>query len=182
MRKNVPIYHLQELRKERGKTQEAAADEIGIATKTLGDLENEKKGPEFSVLLDIAQYYGVSIDYLAGRTDYKLGFEYEDISNITGLSEAAVTRIIAGDYGPILSRLIESDHFPELADALVALTDKETVIRENTIQRGRAVIERGLTGKKIQALLYTESLKHRAEQLFRDFETDLESSIWNDEP
>ena len=60
---------LQELRKEKKLRQEDVAKAIGIATYTYQRYEYGKREPLASVLRDLADFHGVSADYLLGRTD-----------------------------------------------------------------------------------------------------------------
>jgi len=57
------------LRKEKKLTQEQAAKEIGLVMRTYRRYEMGEREPGASVLIKIADYYGVTIDYLVGRTD-----------------------------------------------------------------------------------------------------------------
>lgn len=62
---------LRALRKERGLTQEQAAKELNIAYRNYQRLEAEGNTPNFANLVQIAELFDVSIDYLAGRTDVR---------------------------------------------------------------------------------------------------------------
>lgn len=57
------------LRKERKETQVQLADAIGITSRQLQTLEAGQSLPQFETLCAIADHFGVSLDYLAGRTD-----------------------------------------------------------------------------------------------------------------
>ena len=54
---------LRSLRKERGETQAQVATAIGIGERHYQNL------PSFHNLCALADHFGVSMDYLAGRTD-----------------------------------------------------------------------------------------------------------------
>lgn len=60
---------LQQLRKNRRLTQEQVADAIGVQYRTYGSWERGEREPDFAMLCEIADYFGVSTDYLLGRTD-----------------------------------------------------------------------------------------------------------------
>ena len=62
---------LRMLRKEKGLTQEQAAKELSIAYRNYQRLEADGNTPHYSNLVQIADYFGVSMDYLAGRTDVR---------------------------------------------------------------------------------------------------------------
>lgn len=60
---------LRELRKKVNLTQAAVGKMIGVDQRTYGNYElgNRDMSPE--VLIKLADFYGVTIDYLLGRTD-----------------------------------------------------------------------------------------------------------------
>ena len=59
------------LRDERKLSQAALAKEVGITSRTYQRYEAGERGPLMSTLVRMADFYGVSMDYLAGRTDTK---------------------------------------------------------------------------------------------------------------
>ena len=59
------------LRKEKKLTQEDAAKQSGIVLRTYCRYEKGEREPTVSTLWKLADFYGVSIDYLVGRTDTK---------------------------------------------------------------------------------------------------------------
>lgn len=61
---------LKEIRELRGLSQQALADGIGEAQSTVGCWESGRGKPRYQTLIRLADYLGVSLDYLAGRSDY----------------------------------------------------------------------------------------------------------------
>lgn len=61
---------LKELRTEKGLTQVQLAELLNLNPITYLRYEKGQREPSLSVLADIAKYFGVSIDYLLGLTDY----------------------------------------------------------------------------------------------------------------
>lgn len=57
------------LRKERNLTQEDAAKELGISMKSYCRYEKNEREPTAPVLVQMAQFYKVSLDYLVGLKD-----------------------------------------------------------------------------------------------------------------
>ena len=57
------------LRNEKGIGQEALAKELGVSKSIISFWENGQRSPTLGNLLAIANYFHVSIDYLAGLTD-----------------------------------------------------------------------------------------------------------------
>lgn len=72
MRDELAI-RLRALREKRSDKQSSVATSIGITESTLSAYEKGTRKPSFDVLLKIAKYYNVSIDYLVGN-------EYENQS------------------------------------------------------------------------------------------------------
>ena len=60
---------LKMLRKERKMTQVQAAEALGLNYRHYQRLEADGNTPNFVNLVQIADLFGVSIDYLVGRTD-----------------------------------------------------------------------------------------------------------------
>ena len=58
-----------QLRKEKNVTQEEAAKGSGIVLRSYIRYEKGEREPVASVLIRMANYFGVSTDYLLGRTD-----------------------------------------------------------------------------------------------------------------
>ena len=61
--------NLKALRKERGWTQQALADRVGLTRPTLGAYEEGRSEPKLSVLIDLASCFGVSVDALVKGSD-----------------------------------------------------------------------------------------------------------------
>lgn len=57
------------LRKERGLSQPAVAEGINAAPRAYQNYEYGTAEPRLSTLVRIADFYGVTLDYLAGRSD-----------------------------------------------------------------------------------------------------------------
>ena len=62
---------LKELRKERGLSQIQVAIFCDITEKTYQNYELMTREPKLEILIRIADFYNVSIDYLVGRTDIR---------------------------------------------------------------------------------------------------------------
>lgn len=61
--------NLLQLRKAKKMTQTEAAEAIGIVMRTYRRYETGEREPVASILIKMADFYGVTIDYLVGRTD-----------------------------------------------------------------------------------------------------------------
>ena len=60
---------LKELRKEAGETQKMLASAIGISVNQVIRFEKGEQKPGFDNLWALADHFGVTVDYLMGRTD-----------------------------------------------------------------------------------------------------------------
>ena len=60
---------IKELRLEHGLTQEAVGEIIGVKRYAVYSYEKGRACPEMKGLVALADYFEVSMDYLAGRTD-----------------------------------------------------------------------------------------------------------------
>lgn len=60
---------LTQLRKSKGVSQNALAKEIGVSPRTYQDYEYGEREPQVAIFSRIADFFDVSLDYLAGRID-----------------------------------------------------------------------------------------------------------------
>lgn len=60
---------LKELRLENNLTQNQLAKNLGFTHTAINLWESKKRVPNFDMVIIIAQYFGVSTDYLAGLED-----------------------------------------------------------------------------------------------------------------
>ena len=65
---------MSELRRKKGASQRTAAADLGISQALLSHYENGAREPGLDFVCRACEYYGVSADYLLGRTD-ELGGE-----------------------------------------------------------------------------------------------------------
>ena len=60
------------MRKQRNLTQEQIAETLGVSCQAVSKWETNSSYPDISLLPIIADYFGVSVDYLKGETDTKV--------------------------------------------------------------------------------------------------------------
>lgn len=61
---------LKELREAAGyKSQQSLADALGISQSTVGNWESGRRSPKRTTAIQLAKFFGVSVDYLLGLTD-----------------------------------------------------------------------------------------------------------------
>ncbi len=58
---------LEELRREKGIKQEELAAAMEVSRQTIGSLENGRYNPSLILAFKLAQYFGLSIEYLSTR-------------------------------------------------------------------------------------------------------------------
>ena len=63
--------NLRKLRKEKGLSQIAVQIQTGIEQALISKYENGERVPPTETLMQLADFYGVSMDYIMGRTDRK---------------------------------------------------------------------------------------------------------------
>lgn len=69
---------LQKLRRKKGLSQRTVAKDLGISPALLSHYENGIRECGLDFLLKLSEYYGVSCDYLLGKTD-KEDFNADDV-------------------------------------------------------------------------------------------------------
>ena len=62
---------LQLLRGEKKHTQASLGAQLGLSYRTVQSYEQGVRFPDFKGLLELADYFDVSLDYLAGRSDVR---------------------------------------------------------------------------------------------------------------
>ena len=73
-------YHrIRDLREDTDKTQEKLAKELKMHTTTYARYETGENRVPFDFAITLANYYNVSLDYIAGRTNDKKGFNKSDL-------------------------------------------------------------------------------------------------------
>ena len=61
------MLRLREIRKSRNTTMKKLGAELGLAESTISLYESGKRQPDFETVVKLADYFGVSVDYLLGR-------------------------------------------------------------------------------------------------------------------
>ena len=84
-------YMLKSLRKGKGITQSQLGATIGLSKAVISKYENGLGYPTFDVLIKIADYFGVTTDYILGVSKGKT----VDVSKLTDSQIDTVHRVIA---------------------------------------------------------------------------------------
>ncbi|HIG0361874.1 TPA: helix-turn-helix domain-containing protein [Clostridium sporogenes] len=74
-------YRLKALREDADLTQQELADKLHTTRPTISNYENTDREPSYDVLIKIADYFNVSLDYLLCRTNIRIPFSelYKDL-------------------------------------------------------------------------------------------------------
>lgn len=80
---------LKQLRSENNLTQAQLASILGIAKTTLAAYEQGKSEPNIELLIKMANYFDISVDYLIGKTNC-MHEEYQPVSDILGIDEKTI--------------------------------------------------------------------------------------------
>lgn len=109
MDKNFPII-LTELRKEKGLSQKEAAARLGISQALLSHYEKGIRECGQSFLIKVADFYGVSCDYLLGRTKGRneLDIIANNILNDNSVSDLNPSEKTFIKAGTIISQLLKN--------------------------------------------------------------------------
>lgn len=92
---------LRELREAAGyHSQQSFADVFGVAQSTVGNWEAGKRVPDHKTISRLASFFGVSVDYLLGLSDYRLNIN-STLSNANAAElQAYFNQIFAGIHDP----------------------------------------------------------------------------------
>ena len=116
------------LRKERGLTQEDLAKLIHKKRSTVSGYEIEDKEPEFETICFLAQYFGVSTDYLLGHSDERNHVEtvfYNDKVNFERHFKA-----MPAELRPVVAKCFDSFYLLLGRDMQLARPERLQVYQE----------------------------------------------------
>ena len=110
------------LRKERGITQKQAAQDLGVSQALLSHYEKGIRECGLDFVVRVADYYGVSCDYLLGRSAERTGqtLSVEDIPN----PESVKDNVYRGSVLPTMNKKLIANSMNILFDKLSACNDK----------------------------------------------------------
>lgn len=63
------LARLKMLRREKGITQKKLAEIVGTTQQSINKYENHNIEPDISTLITMADYFGISVDYLIGHSE-----------------------------------------------------------------------------------------------------------------
>lgn len=135
---------LSSLRKERGLTQEEMSAVIHKKRSTYSGYENEGKEPDFETICLLAEYFGVSTDYLLGFSDKKNHVEqvfYNDHVNFERHFKA-----MPAELRPVVAKCFDSFYLLLGRDMQLARPERLRVYQEllHTLQSLRADVRKAI--------------------------------------
>lgn len=95
-------------RSERGLTQQQVADELHVSRQTLSNWENGKNYPDIPMLIELSEYYSLSLDYmLKGDASYmnQIKKNTDDIKQVSILKPY----VLGITFLSIISGIIQRD-------------------------------------------------------------------------
>lgn len=75
------MIRLKELREERRLSQDGLALKLNVSQSTISAYEVGGRTPDLETLIAIAQFFGVSLDYLARQSDLKQQIRQSDLNS-----------------------------------------------------------------------------------------------------
>lgn len=113
------------LRKERGITQKEAAASLGISQALLSHYEKGIRECGLSFVVRAADYYGVSCDYLLGRSPDRTGMTLS-VDDLPDDDSKDDTRF-KGSVLPVLNKRLLTNSISVLYDLLLKVSNKELI-------------------------------------------------------
>lgn len=119
---------LKQLRSENNLTQAQLADILGIAKTTLAAYEQGKSEPNITLLIKMANYFSVTIDYIVGKTNCS-NTDYQPISDILSIDEKTIETLVllsatTSQYSQLdyLEAIIQHPQFSSLLNQISTYT------------------------------------------------------------
>ena len=91
------------MRKQRNLTQEQIAETLGVSCQAVSKWETNSSYPDITLLPIVADYFGVSVDYLIGHDTSK---QFEEIDNACKLADNMFTENRYIEAVPVLREML----------------------------------------------------------------------------
>lgn len=128
---------LKRLRMEKGITQKELADRLHISRSTIAGYESLGKEPDGEKLCALADFFGVSVDYLLGVTDSR-----ELTSPTPVAAQRPVEAAIAGELGSLSDRQL---------DRLLGYIQALKELPEGAASQNAAIVEKNASSENSSA-------------------------------
>lgn len=139
------------LRKNAGIKQKELASQMNVSVSTISHYESGTNVPNVSMLISLAEYFGVSVDYLLGQTE--LNMDWNTFRREINLLDGTVVSLES-----VVNAFIElSDQSQSEVYRLINLFHMDDQLRHNRIMSGEtAEIDRETLDKTISEWLESE--------------------------
>ncbi len=101
---------LKQLRKEKGITQTDLANALDISGGTVAMWETGKRRPSFELLMDLAEYFNRSADYILGNSDVPTAFSLDE-----GEVETFGMWVVQEEYEDVMRKFAMLDEYGKRA-------------------------------------------------------------------
>ena len=120
---------LKQLRLERGLLQSDIAKVINKTDRAVGQYERGERDPNTETWIKLSNFFNVSLDYLLGKTLYKISEEYDAesqkmLEGLSSLPEEQKEIMITMAFELLDKNLEESDFYVEMDKALSSVDEK----------------------------------------------------------
>lgn len=88
------------LRKEKGISQKELGDALNLSKATITMWESGKREPTMISIMQAADYFNVSSDYLLGRTDLRDGYKIKTPAELADVGVVDVEKSGSGELTP----------------------------------------------------------------------------------
>lgn len=128
---------LKRLRMEKGITQKELADRLHISRSTIAGYESLGKEPDGEKLCALADFFGVSVDYLLGVTDSR-----ELTSPTPAAAQRPAEAAIAGELGSLSDRQL---------DRLLGYIQALKELPEGAASQNTSIVEKNVSSENSSA-------------------------------
>jgi transcriptional regulator with XRE-family HTH domain len=130
------------LRKEKGLSQQQLADEISVSRQAVTKYETGDIEPSSEKIMQLSDFFGVSMDYLSGKSDIRL--PHDDLKKLAIYSDTPLEGFTNGDQLinevvrlMILKIIPEEDYNDDLAEKVNQILHQILLIFKDTKDTGK---------------------------------------------
>lgn len=102
--------HLKELRETKKLSQQKLASIINVSQQSIYKYENNLAEPDFKTLMDLADFFDTSVDYIIGNTDIPRKYEHLNKTDLSDLEYETIIefRKLSTDMKKLIITLMKS--------------------------------------------------------------------------
>lgn len=104
------LKNLRKLREKTGTTQKQLAEAINVSQQSINKYENHNIEPDIETLIQIADYFDVSVDYLVGHSENRAVYIREEMFSLSSNEKQLIEeyRRLSNKKKEIVRLLIEN--------------------------------------------------------------------------